>query len=145
MSGFRPVPARHNIPPVPDLPEQLPDLLSSCPMVFVRKDGHIPPLAPLHAGPYKVLARSLRTFHLQVGNRTEVVSVQRLKPPITTDEKTPELHPRRGRPARPVLQVPLAPPRPCGRPRKPVSSASAMSSPRKRKSVVFDLTPVIIG
>ena len=143
MSGFRPVPARHNIPPVSDLQEHVPDLLSSCPMVFVRKDGHVPPLAPLYAGPYKVLSCSLRTFCLQVGNRTEVVSIQRLKPAITADEDTPELPPQRGRPPRPIAQAPPAPPRPCGRPRKPVSSASAMSPPRKRKSIIFNLSPVI--
>ena len=62
-------------------------------MVFVRKDGHIPPLAPLYAGPYKVLSRSRRTIHLQVGNRTEMVLIQRLKPAVTTDEDTPELPP----------------------------------------------------
>ena len=59
MSGFHPVPARHNIPPVSDLQEHVPALLWSCLMVFVRKDGHVPPLAPLYAGTYKVLSHSL--------------------------------------------------------------------------------------
>ncbi len=143
MSGFHPVPARHNTLPASDLQEHVPDLLSSCPMVFVRKDGHVPPLAPLYAGPYKVLSRSRRTFRLQVGNRAETVSVQRLKPAITAEEDTPELPPRRGRPPRAVRQAPPAP-RPRGRPRKLVDSASSMSPPRRRKSVIFNLSPVII-
>jgi len=55
MSGFRPVPARHNTPEVPDLPQQVPISLTTCPMVLVRRDGHVPPLSPLYEGPYKVL------------------------------------------------------------------------------------------
>ena len=64
MSGFRPVPARHNTPEVPDLPQQIPIALATCPMVLVCKDGHVPPLSPLYEGPYQVLSRSQRTFHL---------------------------------------------------------------------------------
>ena len=55
MSGFCPVPARHNTPSAAELSEQFPVSLSSCPMVFVQKDGHVPPLAPLYAEPFKVL------------------------------------------------------------------------------------------
>ena len=67
-SGFRPVPARHNTPKVPVLPQQVPISLTTCPMVLVPRDGHIPHLSPLYEGPYKVLTRSQRTFRLQVGN-----------------------------------------------------------------------------
>ena len=108
MSGFSPIPARHNTPSTVQLPEDIPSSLSSCPMVLVRKDGHVPPLAPLYAGPYKVLSRSRRTFRLQVGSKVEVVSVQRLKPAITSDEEIPALPPRRGRPPRPAAPVPPA-------------------------------------
>ena len=62
------------------LPEFINAELSSCPMVFIPKDGHVAPLAPLYEGPYEVLCRSLKTFQLQVGKRVEVVSVQLLKP-----------------------------------------------------------------
>ena len=72
-----------------------------------------------------------------MGNRTEVVSIQRLKPAITTDEVTPELPPRRGRPPRPIKQAPPAPPGPRERPQKPVNSPSAMSLQKKKKSVIF--------
>ena len=61
-------------------------------MVFIRKDRHVAPLAPL----YKVLARSLKTFQLQVGKRVDVVSVRRLKPAFTSDDEAPVEPPRRG-------------------------------------------------
>ena len=152
MSGFRPVPARHNNPAVPDLPQQIPISLATCPMVLVRKDGHVPPLAPLYEGPYKVISRSLKTFRLQVGERTDVVSVQRLKPAVTSEEEQPAPPPRRGRPRRvqpdppPPVQPDPPPPvtRRRGRPRKVAASASTII-PTRRKKVTFKLTPVIIG
>ena len=97
------------------LPEVIPAELSSSPMVFIRKDRHVAPLAPLYKGPYKVLARSLKTFQLQVGKRVEVVSVQRLKPAFTADDEAPEEPPRRGRPPRQPPLVPSDPPRRRGR------------------------------
>ena len=52
------------------------------------------PATNLYEGPYKVLARSLKTFQLQVGKRVEVVSVQRLKPAFTADDEAPVEPPR---------------------------------------------------
>ena len=79
-------------------------------MVFILKDGHVAPLAPLYEGPYKVLSCSLKTFQLQVGKRVEVVSVQHLKPAFTADDEAPvapqrqaDLHPSLIR----FLQIPL--------------------------------------
>ena len=65
----------NNTPKADTLPEVIPAELSSCPMVFIHKDGHVAPLAPLYEGPYKVLSRSPKSFQLQVGKRVEVVSV----------------------------------------------------------------------
>ena len=87
MSGFRPVPARHNTLLATNLPEHVPISLSSCQIVFIWKDSHVSPLSLLYEGPYKVLTCSGRTFRLQIG-RVEVVS-QRLKPGFTADEETP--------------------------------------------------------
>ena len=87
MSGFQPTPPPHNTPAADTLPEVIPAELSSCPMVFIRKDGHVAPLAPLYQGPYNVLSCSLKTFQLQVGKRVEVVSVQCLKPAFTADDE----------------------------------------------------------
>jgi hypothetical protein len=80
-------------------------------MVFVRRDGHRPPLSPAYEGPYKVLQRSRHTFKLQMGSRTEVVSVHRLKPAATPPDALPALPARRGRPpAAPPAAPPTAPP-----------------------------------
>ena len=98
MSGFQPTPPCHNTPAAHTLPEVTPAELSACPMVFICKDGHYAPLAPLYEGPYKVLSHSPKTFQLQVGKRVEVVSVQCLKPAFTADNEAPVEPPRRGRP-----------------------------------------------
>ena len=73
-------------------------------MVFIRKDGHVAPLAPLYEGPYKVLSHSLKTFQLQVGKRVEVVSIQRLKPAFKAEDETPVEPPCQGRPHADLLQ-----------------------------------------
>jgi hypothetical protein len=66
-------------------------------MVFVRRDGHVPPLQPLYDGPYAVIRRSLHHFTLRIGDRVDKVSTLRLKP--CTDPAAPPALPRvRGRP-----------------------------------------------
>ena len=130
MSGFRPVPPGHNITSSTNTLEQLPAALTSCPMVLVRREGHVPPLTPLYEGPYKVLFHSLRTFRLQIGNKTVTVSTQRLKPAVTSDNTIPAVPPRRGRPPLPAPPVqPAAPPRRRGRPRKAVNAPPAVAPP----------------
>ena len=142
MSGFHPVPARHNVQSSTVSTEQLPTALTSCPMVLVRKDGHVPPLSPLYEGPYQVLSRSLRTFRLKVGRRVETVSTERLKPAVTSEHEKPALPPRRGQPFRPVPPVqPVPQLRRRGRPRKIINVAPT----RTVKSVKFNLRPVIIN
>ena len=100
MAGFQFTPPRRNTPTADTLPEVTPAELSSCPMVFIRKDGHVAPLSPLYEGPYKVLSRSTKTFQVQVGKRVEMVSVQRLKPAFTADDEAPVEPARHGRPPR---------------------------------------------
>ena len=143
MSGFQPFPPRHNTPAADTLPEVIPAELSSCPMVFIRKDGHVAPLAPLYEGPYKVLAHSLKTFQLQVGKRVEVVSVQSLKPAFTVDDEAPVELTHRGRPPCQPPPVPPDHPRCRGRPRKVVAESYAVTLP-KRKRVTFNLKPKIL-
>jgi len=96
------------------LPTSLPPELLISEFVFVRKDGVSPSLAQPYDGPYRVLRRSLHSFQLQVGSRTEEVSTHRLKicraPPDTAAAEPP----RRGRPQ-------SKPPRPT--PRKKQASA----------------------
>jgi hypothetical protein len=57
-----------------------PAALLSAALVYVCKGGAVPPLSPLYSGPYKVLSSGPKVFQLQVGEREESVSIDRLKP-----------------------------------------------------------------
>ncbi len=59
---------------------QLPNNLARAPMVFVRWDGHVPPLQPLYDGPYTVICSSLHHFTLCIGDKEDKVSTLKLKP-----------------------------------------------------------------
>jgi len=65
--------------------------------VFVKRGATASPLAPVYEGPYLVLQRGMKTFHLEVGGRREVITVDRLKPYLGK-EVEPAQPPRRGRP-----------------------------------------------
>jgi hypothetical protein len=69
---------RHNTAAARQLPPRLPDDLARAPMVFVRQDGHVPPLQPLYNGPYAVIRRSLHHFTLRIGDKVDKVSTLRL-------------------------------------------------------------------
>ena len=79
MTEFQPTPARHNLSEKSVAPFELPADLLQSDFVFVRKDGHVPALAPLYDGPYRVLARSREAFKLQLGSRCDNISTSRLK------------------------------------------------------------------
>ena len=66
--------------------------------VYVRRCGVIPPLSPLYTGPFAVVARGPKVFKLQVGDRQESVSVDRLKPHLGSSPVVPAAPPARGRP-----------------------------------------------
>ncbi len=80
--------------------------LGSTPFVFLRRDGHKNPLQTPYTGPYRVLEWGGKAFKIDYGGRTELVSVDRLKPAHTDLEtEVPVAQPpRRGRPP----QVPPA-------------------------------------
>ena len=50
------------------------------PHVFVRRDAVRRPLQPSYDGPFQVLSCTDKHFTLDLGNRTDSVSVNRLKP-----------------------------------------------------------------
>ena len=54
--------------------------LKSCEHVFIREDAHKPPLANPYRGPYLVLARTNKSFCVQLDNREDWLSIDRLKP-----------------------------------------------------------------
>ena len=48
--------------------------------VLVRVDAHKSPLQAPYKGPFKVLERHVKYFKLDLGNREDTVSIDRLKP-----------------------------------------------------------------
>ncbi len=92
-------PTRH-VPtrPLPPAQAGLPAALAACTSVYIRRGGALSPFAQLYAGPYSVLERGEKVFRLQVGDREEVVSVDRPKPHTGAEPVQPAAPPRRGRP-----------------------------------------------
>jgi hypothetical protein len=66
--------------PPPSSLSSLPETMQRASFVYVRRGGNVPPLSPLYSGPYKVKERNTKFFVLEVGDRTDTVSVDRLKP-----------------------------------------------------------------
>ena len=88
--------------PPPALPKRIstsvvPDSLMSCKFVFIRVDGYKPPLSALYTGPYVVIRHYPNFFCLQIGTKTDIVSIGRLKPAFTLDPILPATPPRQGR------------------------------------------------
>ena len=77
----------------------VPPALFAARFVYIRQGGVVPPLSLLYQGPYRVISRNSKFFNLEVGSRTEVVSVDRLKPHLGGPDVTPAQPPRRGRPS----------------------------------------------
>ena len=75
MSKLKPPPVR----PQPQHKSHVSNILSHCTHVFVRHDGVRKPLQAVYDGPFKVLERNDKHFKLQYPNRTEIVSIDRLK------------------------------------------------------------------
>ena len=78
-----------------------PAALGEAQFVYIRKGGSVPPLSQLYAGPYRVLRRQPKFFELEIGGKSQVVSVDRLKPHLGPSAVTAATPPGRGRPARP--------------------------------------------
>ncbi len=66
--------------------------------MYVRMGGQQRPLAATYAGPYLVVSKGAKTFIIQVGQRQEIVSVDRLKPHTGLDPVSPAEAVSRGRP-----------------------------------------------
>jgi hypothetical protein len=101
-------------PPPPAAPEQQPEAersrtyaevvagtsqpLWEAAYVYVRRGNVAGPFQPPYSSPYEVLRRRQKVFDLQVGERVETVSVDRLKPHRGAAPVSPTAPPRRGRP-----------------------------------------------
>ena len=101
--------------------------------MFVREDTSKPPLSPLYRGPYLVLSKYPKYFQVQIGSKSDSVSLERLKPVLSDHHLVPQLPPWRGRP--PLAQSLLAPaPSP---PLAPTSPAPLQRAQRMKKRVRF--------
>lgn len=80
----------------------VPSALGSSEFVFVRRDGHKTPLQTPYNGPFKVLERGPKAFKIDYGGRTELISLDRLKPAHVDPMEPVQVAqpPRRGRPPR---------------------------------------------
>ena len=90
-----PTPASHHCVQV------LPSLCTSQ-FVFLHRDAHCSPLQWPYEGPFKVLVHGDKTFKIQRGNHTKVISIDQLKPAHLDLDQLVQValpHPR-GRPNR---------------------------------------------
>ena len=76
---------------------RVPSALASCSHVFLRVDAVRRPLVPPYEGPFEVLQKDTKTFLINKAGKEYRVSVDRLKPALTSD-----FH---GSPAPPLRQV----------------------------------------
>ena len=108
VADLRPVPPVHHASPTTSSPTSL----FSAKFVFIRHDGHKSPLQPRYDGPFHVLAPGDKFFRVQIGNREETISIDRLK--VAHADKSAEVQvaqpPRRGRPQHPSPQPAVLPP-----------------------------------
>jgi hypothetical protein len=79
---------------------KIPEALMNAKFVYVRRGGQTPPLAPLYSGPYEVLEAGRKVFKISVGGKTEMFTVDRLKPHLGTAPLQAATPPVRGRPAK---------------------------------------------
>ena len=77
-----------------------PDLFSAS-HVFLRVDGHKPPLTPPYAGPFRVIQRRRKSFKLDLISKEDWVSIDRVKPAFVSNTDQFPVHlSRAGRPLR---------------------------------------------
>ena len=97
IAGMPAVPVKHNREAASSLLKEL----DSTKHIFIRTDSLVvPPLEPRYQGPFLVLEKKPDYFVVQMGDRTEKVNLQRLKPAYITDDVPLALPPRRGRPTK---------------------------------------------
>jgi len=79
----------------------VPNELATARYVFIRHDAHRGPLQRPYDGPYEVISPGDKAFRIRVGNREELISIDRLKPAhVSPAIPVPVAQPpRRGRPA----------------------------------------------
>nr|XP_039260864.1 uncharacterized protein LOC120337210 [Styela clava] len=76
VGSLAPIPSSHHGP----FRARMPAALNQAKFVFIRRDAHRSPLQRPYEGPFEVLQHGNKTFKVQIGNRSETISVDRLKP-----------------------------------------------------------------
>ena len=66
--------------------------------MYISRGSAASSLSPLYSGPYRVISRGEKTFHVDIGGRDEVISADRLKPHLGRARVLPASPPKRGRP-----------------------------------------------
>ena len=61
------------------IPTSVPHDLQQAKFVFIRRDAHCTPLQCPYKGPFKVIQTGPKTFQVDIGGKTEIISVDRLK------------------------------------------------------------------
>ena len=85
--------------------------LKSCEYVFVREDAHKPPLSSPYRGPFLVLSRTDKSFRVQLSNREDWISIDRLKPAyVDITNHNRDILTRSGRTSRPPLRFDMSHP-----------------------------------
>ena len=77
--------------------------------VFIREDTHKPPLSNPYRGPYWVLARTDKSYCIQLDNREDWISIDRLKPAyLGIADHNRNVVTRSGRTSRPPLRFDMS-------------------------------------
>ena len=86
----------------------VPAELKSSDYVF-REDAHKPPLSYPYRGSYRVLARADKSYRVQLDNREDWISIDRLKPAyLDVDDHNRDVVTRSGRTSRPPLRFDMS-------------------------------------
>ena len=103
--GNVPEPPRVDVAPPPTRPASYADAANTPPThlavahwVYVRRGGQLRPLQDPYAGPFLVEKKGAKYFVLKIGQRSETVSVDRLKAHSGTAPVSPAMPAPRGRP-----------------------------------------------
>ena len=94
--------AMENLQPVPTsayckvAAKHVPEVLKKCPMVWIRRDGYRQPLTPRYEEPFCVLERYPKFFKIQLGEKQDNISIDRLKPATVTEGMEPARPRKRG-------------------------------------------------
>jgi len=84
----------------------VPHDLKTCRFVFIRDDAVRPPLTPPYHGPYPVRQRREKAFQLEIRQRLDWVSIDRLKPAYVDEtEFSSNIQTRSGRTVKPPIRL----------------------------------------